>query len=254
MEKQNPLNWKRPGFTGIAVLVALALAVVLVLPVLAAPTAQTGAAIPNTITVTGTGEASGTPDVAYISLGVDITNPDAGQAVTDANAQMDTLVEAIRALGVDPADIQTVSFNVWPEDRYDPQTGAPTGERVYHVQNIVNISVRDIAQVGTVIDTGLKSGANSVNGLSFGIDDTSALEQEARLKAVDDARNRAQQLADDFGVSLGQPVVIVESSGNGTIPLYATARLEAVGGGGSSVSPGELSVNMVITVTFAIGG
>lgn len=251
MVQQVLWNWKH---SGLVVLAVLALVVMVGVPALAAPEAQMGAAIPNTITVTGSGEASGTPDVAYISLGVDISNADAGQAVTQANEQMNTLMEAISALGVAATDIQTSSFNVWPEDRYDPQTGTPTGERVYHVQNIVNITVRDIAQVGAVIDTGLKAGANSVNGLSFGIDDTSTLEQEARLKAVEDARTRAQQLADAFGVSLGAPVVIVESSGGGAIPQYAAARLEAVGGGGPSVSPGELSVSMVITVTFAIGG
>ncbi|MBZ0274714.1 MAG: SIMPL domain-containing protein, partial [Anaerolineae bacterium] len=144
-------RWKSLGIVGV---VMLAAAAVLIVPAAAAPNYQMGGSIENSLTVTGSGEASGTPDVGYISLGVDITDANPGVAVSKGNEQMNTLSAAISALGIDAKDIQTTSFNVWPEDRYNPQTGNPTGERVYHVQNTLSITVRDISQIGAVIDTG----------------------------------------------------------------------------------------------------
>lgn len=243
-------RWKSLGIVGV---VMLAAAAVLIVPAAAAPNYQMGGSIENSLTVTGSGEASGTPDVAYISLGVDITDANPGVAVSKGNEQMNTLSAAISALGIDAKDIQTTSFNVWPEDRYNPQTGNPTGERVYHVQNTLSITVRDISQIGAVIDTGLQSGANSVSGLSFGIADTAALEQEARLKAVEDARTRATQLAEAFGVTLGAPTVIIESFNSIPSPV-AYAAMQDIRASVPSISPGELNVNMTITVTFSIGG
>jgi uncharacterized protein YggE len=236
---------------------SLLVAVVAVLSIVALPVgAQDGVRVGNpvnSISVSGSGEASGTPDVAYINLGTDTVAADVGEAVEQANADMAAIIAAITDTGVAPEDIQTLNFNVWPEDRYGPD-GQPTGERVYHVNNSLNVTVRDIDQVSTVIDAGLSAGADSVNGLTFGIDDTSDLEQEARLAAVEDARQRAEQLAAAFGKTVGEPIVISEVSGafnQPPIPYAVDAR--ALGGGGPQITPGQLQVTVQINVTFALG-
>lgn len=209
----------------------------------------------NTISVTGTGTALGAPDVAYVDLGVDMVSGNVGQAVSESNRTMNKVIDAIVQAGIAKEDIQTIGFSVYPEDRTDPQTGQPTGERVYHAQNLVHITVRDIAaddtKVGKVIDAGLAAGANSVQSVSFGVLDTSALEAEARTKAIADAKNRAQQLAEGLGVTLGKPTIISESMGG--IPMWETAAFAGgKGGGGTPISAGQLTVSLQVNVTFTI--
>lgn len=246
----HPLNRKSLAAAAGILLALMALLSLAGGPAFAAPAQQLGPT--NSITVSGSGEASGTPDVAYINLGVDTVAANVAQAVAEANQDMAAIIAALQAAGVAAEDIQTQSFNVWPEDRYDPQSGAPTGERAYRVQNALSVMVRDIEKVSPVIDAALQAGADSVNGLSFGIADTTELEAQARLKAVEDARQRGAELAKAFGVTLGAPIIISESFGGGILPpmVYAQAGL---GGGGPQITPGQLSVSVQLTVTFAIG-
>ena len=212
---------------------------------------SSGDTLTNTISVSGTGEASGSPDVAYVQLGIDVVNPDVGRAVAEANTTMRRIMEALAQFDIPEEDIQTVNFNVWPDERYDPQSGEPTG-RVYRVQNIVRVRVRDMEAVGEVIQAALDAGATSVNSLSFGIDDTSALEAEARASAVADARERAQQLADALGVRLGDPVVVSEGYTAVPVPVARVAFAEEAVGGAPPISEGELTVSVQVNVVFSI--
>jgi len=251
MQKSYPINWKTVTAAGAVVLVVLALFSIEGGGSVNAQTVVTGPE--NSISVSGSGEASGTPDVAYVNLGVDTTDADVGTAVEHANIEMAAIIAAITDTGVDPKDIQTTNFNVYPEDKYDAN-GQRTGERIYHVQNSLTVTVRDISMVGEVIDAALQAGADTVNGLSFGIADTSALEQEARLKAVDDARERATQLAEAVGVTLGDPIIVSEVSGNYFPPPmpYAAQAAGMGGGGGTEITPGQLQVSVQVNITFAI--
>lgn len=207
------------------------------------------------INVSGTGESFGAPDIAYVYLGVNTANANVTTAINQANEALAAIVAAMSDQGIAPEDIQTASYSVYPEDRYDPQTGQPTGERIYRVQQTVTVTVRDISKTGAVIDAGVAAGANVVNGVSFGIADTSALEAEARTKAVADARARAEQLAAAFGVTLGEPIVISEGYVNPPIAMGGDARVEmfAASVTGSQVNPGQMSVSVQVNVSFAIG-
>jgi hypothetical protein len=140
---------------------------------------------------------------------------------------------------------------VWPEDRYDPQTGQPTGERIYHVDSTVIAKIRQIDRAGEAIELALDAGANNVYGLSFGIDDTSALEAEARQLAIQDARERAEQLAEQFGVGLGKVLTINEAA-YGPVMTYPTAFGMGGGEGAPPISEGALALNITVNVTYAI--
>lgn len=256
MENKQLISWKVIGPVGLALMGILALATSCAGggPVTGGgvPSSSTGGYVVNSITVTGVGEASGSPDVAYVDLGVDVSNSDLGKAIAQANQAMESIMDAMKQMGVADEDMQTTNFNVWPEDRYDPQTGQPTGERIYHVQNTLHVTVRDIAKVGEVLDAGLEAGANNVYGLYFGVDDTSKLEAKARTEAVADARDRAEQLAEALGVKLGDPIIISEGYGSGPI-LVERVPVEGGGGGGAPpISGGQYTISMGITVTFAI--
>jgi len=216
----------------------------------------------NSISVSGSGEAMGTPDMAYISLGVDYTDAVAGTAIEQANSRMRAIIEALKAAEVAEADIQTASYNVFPQYNYD-QNGNPTGPATFRVQNTLNVTVREIGRAGELIDVALGAGANTVNSLSYGFSDSKALESQARQQAVEDARARAQELADLFGVTLGlfgvtlgEPIMIAETiGGNMPLPLaYNRMDIAQAGGVAPQITPGQMSVSVSISVSFAIAG
>lgn len=208
---------------------------------------------PHTIVVTGEGQAFGEPDIAYVSLGVSATNVDVGLAVSQANDAMDRITAALGSLGIDAKDIQTTYYNVWPEQPINPETGEAAGPTKYHVDSTLQVKVRQIDQAGDVIQKALDSGANTVNGLSFSIDDPKPLQTEARKAAVDDARQRATELASALGVSVGDPMTVSETINAVPQPqVFAAEAAKGLGGGGVPISTGQLSVDIQVQVTFAL--
>ena len=244
-------NWKKSGLVGLAMVGVLTLTTGC-FGGPAAPASTNGYSPANTLTVSGVGQASGSPNVAYVQLGVNITDPNVGQAVSRANETMNTVRDALLQKGVAEQDIQMTSFNVWPEERYDPMTGTPTGERIYHVDSVFSITVREVAQAGSMIEAALNAGANTIFGLSYGIDDTAALEKEARTQALTDSKLRAEQLAQELGVSLGDPIMVSESYGGGPITPQLDMGNEGGFGGGAPVSPGQLTISVSVSVTYSI--
>ncbi|TFH32989.1 MAG: DUF541 domain-containing protein [Anaerolineales bacterium] len=204
----------------------------------------------DTVTTTGTGEAYGKPDKATIQFGYTASDEDVGVALNQANDAIEQITAALTSIGIAEADIQTTYFSVWPEDKYEPMTGIPTGQKLYRVENTLSVVMRDITQVAAVIQTGLDSGANNVYGLSFGIDDSSAIAAEARTAAVADARNRAEQLAQELGAQLGEARMASETYGNSGFPQGADYALGMGGGGAPPISEGQLTINVQVNVTF----
>lgn len=252
---QNQFTVNRNALVRLSTVIVMAALLVGVLAFSARPAgAQDTPPAPNrTITVTGSGEVFGKPDVAYITLGVDEADKDAGKAIDTANTTLTAIVKALTDAGVKEEDIQTTSYNIYPEDKTDPQTGQPTGERIFHVNLAVTVTIRDITKVGAVIQAGLGAGANSINSLSFGINDVKALEAAARKAAVADAADRAKQLADAAGVTLGGPVSISESTANVPVPMFDRVQTMAASAA-PQINAGQLSVSITVDITYSIGG
>jgi uncharacterized protein YggE len=212
-------------------------------PPLAASSAQGNL---DTISVTGTGEAIGAPDVASISLGVSISQPSIADAMDEANGVMENITEALTALGVAAEDIQTSNFSIWPEDRFE----VTLGERSYRVENTVTIKVRDLTILEQVIEEALKNGANNMYGLSFSVEDTSELASQARSLAVADARARAEELAQALGVELGDALIVSEQFGGIDVRMESARPMG--GGGAPPLSEGSIVVSIQVNVTFAM--
>ena len=170
-------------------------------------TETTSQTTPRTISVNGNGKVELKPDMASIYIGVHTEGPDAVEAVSSNNEKTQAVIDALIELGVAEEDIQTTNFSIYPQQRYDPQ-GQPTGEIIYMVDNTVFVKVRDLDSIGAVLDSAVKAGANSINGISFDVEDKSAALSEARAAAVDDAAKQAQELADAAGVEVGQVLSI----------------------------------------------
>jgi hypothetical protein len=201
----------------------------------------------NTISVTGTGSASGSPDIAFIQFGVEVEDVNVASAFVQVNQRMSSVVAALNHAGIANEDIRTTGFNVRQEG--PPQDPAATQD-LYIVSNIAEVQVRNLDQISNFLQTALSAGANRVYGLRFGMENPEALVSQARQEAAAEARRQAEELAQLFDVTLGNPVQINESrSGDGPVPIERAA----VGGdGGPVISEGQLSVTVQIRVTYGI--
>ena len=213
-----------------------------------------------TLSVTGYGEANGSPDIANAQLGVSVVDPDISRAINEANAAIESITNAVVAQGVSSNDVMTSHYSVWSEEVYDPQTGRPTGETRYRVDITLAITVRDVNRMGDIITIALDAGATNISGITFGIDDPSALEAEARSKAIADVHDRAEKMAQGMGMTLGNPIVVGENSsgGPGLTYTYGLKGDIGIGGGGqgagvpSSISPGQTTVGMQVTALYEL--
>lgn len=245
---------------GIVLSVLCALVAVVIF---AAPAAaqETSPQMNRTITVTGTGAAFGEPDIAYFEAGIDVVSENIADATAQSSATIQAITDALIAAGVDTLDIRTAGFNIYREDRM-PSMAASSSDpadsqvvAVYHVNNILSVTVRDVSRLGELLNLAITSGANMINTVQYSFSDPAVYEAQARETAMADARTRAEQLAQLAGVQLGEVVSVVEG-GNVSLPMFsADFSARAVGGGGNiPVSGGSLAVNVSLQVVFAIAG
>ena len=206
---------------------------------------------PRQLNVTGSGKAFVTPDIAYINIGVHTENADAAEAVASNNARSKKVADAVKKFNIDPKDIQTTNFSIFPQQQYDP-TGKITGV-VYFVDNTVFVTLRDISKVGDVIGAAVGAGANSINSIQFDAADRSKALSEARKSAVADALATAKELASAAGVTLGDIQMINSYGGGAPVPIYDA---KGYGGGGAGapvpVSPGQLVLMVDVNIVFQI--
>lgn len=213
----------------------------------------------RTITVVGRGEVRVKPEVANTTIGVDVQAGTVDEAMTEAQARMTAILDALKGLGIADKDIQTSNFSInFERSTSGETTSSSQGEPgkfqpvpgFYRVSNMVQVTIRDLTKITDVLDTAVKSGANNIWGISFGLDDTKSLEIQVREAAVQDARARAESLAALNGVKAGGVVSISEVIGGQSGPLYAAA--EGRGGGGTPVQPGEVTFSTQLQVVYAI--
>jgi len=211
-------------------------------------TGQTG------VSASGTGTADGEPDIMRLTVGVSAQRDTIEAAREAAASAQDGVIQALKDNGVDEKDIQTVQFNVSPQYDYSKLDGR--GEIIgYVVSNVVTAKVRDLDKAGDAIDAATKAGGNDaiVQGVSFDIDDPTALQKQAREEAVKKAHDQAEQLATNAGAKLGKLISISESS---YYPSFERAVPAAAGGAldqsSTPVQPGQLEVSVTVNVLYAI--
>jgi uncharacterized protein YggE len=204
----------------------------------------------RTITVTGTGKVTLTPDIAYINIGVHTQNASAKEAVAENNTQAQAVIAAIKGLGVAEKDIQTTNFSIYPQQQYDTN-GKPT-EIVYVVDNTVYVTVRDLSKLGDLLDSSVSSGANNINSIQFDLADKTAALSQARLAAVAEARKQADELTKATNVGLG--VVQSISYYDSTAPItvqYAKVELQAPAAS-VPVQAGSMEISTTVTIVYGL--
>lgn len=200
----------------------------------------------NGITVTATGAASGPPDRAVLTLGASAVRGEVGAALAVVNGKLETLISTLAGHGIEGPNIQTSDLSIWPEHNRE---GAVAG---FRVRNTVRISTSHMESLGEVIGAATEALGDlaEMHGLTFEVADRSSLEAQARVRAWEQALDKARQLADLAGTRLGQAVDITETSGHGPGPMPKRAMAMAMTDS-APVEAGSASIEVHLMVRFA---
>tara|TARA_Y100000310_G_scaffold344574_1_gene458077 strand:- start:4649 stop:5422 length:774 start_codon:yes stop_codon:yes gene_type:complete len=206
-----------------------------------------------TITISGEGGVTATPDITQVSLGYQTEDQDVAKAQQDNTEKMNKLINQLKDLDIDKEDIKTTNYSIYP--RYDYINRQQT-LRGYQVSQNVSVKIRDLDKIGEVLSLAGSAGANQVSGLSFTIDDPEDLRQQAREEALANAKEKAEALAKVAGVKLGRLVSFNESGGgyDYPMPMFAEAKAMDIGIGGAApdIEPGSQDITVNVTVTYEV--
>ena len=218
------------------------------------PTIEAGHAL---LTVSANGRTSRKPDIAVFTAGVSSSGKTAGEAMAANSSDMAKVVAALKRAGIAERDIQTSNLSLNPVYAdMSRQSADPLEQQVpriigYQANNTVTVKHRKLAQFGNVIDTLVSAGANQVNGPNFMVDEADAALDDARIAAVKKARERADLYARATGMKVVRLVAISETGGySPPMPMYRMAAQSS--DTAASIAPGEVSLQMNVTVQFEL--
>lgn len=204
------------------------------------------------LTVGGQGQATTQPDLATIGLGVSTRAATAAEAMAKNAEAQAKVIETLKTAGIEARDIQTSALNLAPVMDY-ADNGQPPKLTGYAAQNSVTVRMRDIAGLGALLDKLIASGSNELGGISFSREDMTATENEARVKAVADARRRAEIMAEAAGMQLGPLMALSDVvMDNGTMPMPRMAMAAEAKMGAAPIEAGELAVTTSVTAVYGL--
>lgn len=211
----------------------------------------------DTITIQGEGKVTATPDVGQITVSIVTQNRDVNTAQTNNINKFNSLVDALKNAGIDKKDLTTTNYTVYP--MYDWIDGAQVF-RTYEVRQSLAVKIRDLENAGNIITIAGQSGVNEVSGLSFTIDNPETIKAEARRLALENAQQKAEDLARLAGVKLGKIVSFSETSTDYYPPqpyLYADKAEEQARGGATfnaapSFEAGSQDIRVYATIQYEI--
>ncbi|MEM7528650.1 MAG: SIMPL domain-containing protein [Pseudomonadota bacterium] len=234
---------RRPELlTAVAALVAL----------LAAPVAAQDANEDRRfVQVQGAGEATATPDMATVTIGVTSEARTAARALDTNSADMAKVLDALGTAGVEARDIATTTVTLSP--LYNrPTADGVRSIRGYGASNQVQIRVRALDTLGATLDAVTEAGATDIRGIAFGLQDPDTAMDEARRDAIADARKRATLYADAAGVTLGTVLSISETTLGFPVPMQRMAFAAEAAASAVPIAPGERSLSVNVNVVFAL--
>ena len=243
-----------------ALAVTTALIVGMAMPVHAAPNQEGGQMCQgmhgkgqmSSITVNGQGEVRIAPDQAGISLGVTTQAASAAEAMSQNGTQQTSVINALKEVGIEGSDIQTSGLTLSPMVDYGENGQNPkvTG---YQASNMVTIRVKEVDRLGEILDKIVAAGANEINSINFTREDSAAAEDDARRAAVQDARHRAEILAEAAGLTLGPLLVMRDQPQPGGRPEPMMMKA-AMADQATPVEAGELSLTSSVEIVYALVG
>ncbi len=218
----------------------------------------------NTIAFSGTGEVTAIPDVATITLTARERGTTAKEAEGKVSQKVTKAMDFLKAQGVEEKDIKTQGYNSYPQYGKGGRSevvcmsyGCQPSQNIigYETTQTITVKVRNVDNSGKIIEGITGTGINEISGPEFTLDDPDALQNEARKKAIDDAKEKARTLSRDLGVRL---VRIVSFNENGNSPVYYDmnqAKNAATGAAPESapnLPKGENTITSTVTITYEI--
>ena len=201
------------------------------------------------ISVTGEGRVTVVPDMAAVSLAVVREAPNAGDALAQASAAAADVLAAMRTLGIDPRDVQTIDVSLNPVYGERDEPGDVSPIVAYRARNALSVRVRDLARLGEVIDRSVAMGANEGGGLQLTVSNADGLRGEARRLAVRDAAARAEEMAEAAGVAIGP---LVELREGGARPFEPVLEARMAMADSVPIAAGETEITASVTAVYAI--
>lgn len=209
----------------------------------------------TTMNISAQVDVKTTPDQAQISAGVMNIGKTAQQALQENAGKMTTVFAALKAAGIPEKDIQTTGVNISAQYVYEENKSPRiTG---YQATNNVNVVLKDLKNIGKVLDTLVAQGANQLNGPTFSVEDPDKILDEARKEAVAKAQKRAELYASAAGIKVKRILTISESTSNNQpmpYPMMAKRMMAADSAGASSpVASGEVGLSVTVNITYELG-
>jgi uncharacterized protein YggE len=206
----------------------------------------------RTITIEADGVVTAEPNIAILRAGVVSEAETAQAALADNSQKMQAVMQSLQTLNVETRDIQTSNLSIDPRYVYPERNTGDTPPRLvgYTVSNMVTVRFRDLSALGNAVDTLVSSGVNQLSSLSFDIDPKGNLLDEARKKAVQEARRKAELLTSEAGVELGKVLTINEVSSSS--PVAFKAMRAELAPGSTPIASGEAELSVRVRMTFSL--
>lgn len=205
----------------------------------------------STITVTGEAKQQEASQIATFTAGVTVTNEDKDEAIDEVNTKMAKLIEDVKNFGIDEEDIQTQNVSIFqePDDDEVLLYRQPEKTKGWMVSNSIEITLRDVDRASELADLLNNSEATNINGPRFSLDDTATAQQDLLQEAIEDARAKAQKVAQASNRKLGKIITVTE--GGTTYPMPLTA-FEKADSSITPIEPGTETVYKTVTVVFEL--
>ncbi len=213
-----------------------------------------------TITVSGTGKASTPPTIAEVSFTVEERASTEQEAQALATKKTDAALASLKQLGIEDKDVKTTGYQIYPQyetPNCKPGVPCPQSTKIssYQVSQSVDVKVRDTNKAGEVLKALGTAGVQNVSGPNFTVDEPTAVQAEARGKAIEDARQKAQLLANQLGVRLGT-VVSFSENGGGAMPVFNQMMAKGASADSGAPAPtlpqGENETTSQVIITYEI--
>ena len=238
-----------PGLSGTLVLLVAGVLVVVAI-IAGVQIGRSPNAAGATISVSGTGTVKGTPDTASFSIGVHTTEASAQAALAANNQKVAALIAALKRNGVTAKEMQTSGLNIYQNTN---NAGAVTG---FSVDNTLNVTMHNMKRVGSAIDAAATAVGNGIqlNGITFSISNQSTLLQAARVKAMQNARRAAGQLASAGSTHVTSLVRVTDQENFSPPPVYYgfSSQTASVDKASVPVQAGTQSVTVTVSVVYAL--
>lgn len=206
---------------------------------------------PPSISVTATDNASTTPNLATVDLGVTNTASTPEKAASDNATKSNAIIEALKALGIDGKDIQTSNYSVNPSYDYNSSPARVVG---YEANETLTVKIRNTETAGSILAKALSLGATNISGLQYTVEDPAAVEAEARQNAIAKAYEQAAAIASAMHARLGGVISYSEYDNSPSPYPYALDAVKnmGMGGGAPVLQPGQTEVSKTVQIEFAI--